>query len=159
MRTRKGFTLVELMIVVAIVAVVSSIAIPNILSARKHGNETAAVGALKTIAVVQTIFREADKDRDGRADYGTLSELSSTQLIDSVLGSGTKQGYLFQASYSTTTSEFLWFAVANPAAPKTTGDRYFETNQNAVIFYTTAGAFTLNTTTCGIAAGARPVGK
>jgi prepilin-type N-terminal cleavage/methylation domain-containing protein len=148
MKTRRGFTLIELMIVIAIIAIIAAIAIPNLIQARKHGNEASAIGALKTLATSEAIFREGDKERDGNLDYGMLSELNSTGLIDSVLGSGTKQGYIFQAAYSFSTSEFLWFAMANPAISGTTGDRYFDSNQAGVIFYTTGLQLVLDTDTC-----------
>ena len=159
MRRFKGFTLIELMIVIAIIAIIAAIAIPNLIQARKHGNETAAIGALKTIATSESIFREGDKDGNGSPDYGTLGQLSSTQLIDGVLGSGTKQGYIFASSASSSTSEFLWFAIAFPVVATTTGDRYFETNQAAVIFYTTTASFSMNSTDCSVASTALPVGK
>jgi type IV pilus assembly protein PilA len=161
MRNRnKGFTLIELMIVIAIIAIIAAIAIPNLIQARKHGNEASAIGALKTIATSQAIFREGDKEQDGNLDYGMLSELNNTKLIDSVLGSGTKQGYLFQGCYSYSTSEFLWFALANPAIAGTTGDRYFNTNQAGVIFYSTANNLLLDTNTCSLPNnGVIPTGK
>ena len=159
MRKTKGFTLIELMIVIAIIAIIAAIAIPNLIQARKHGNETAAIGALKTIATSQSIFREGDKDGNGVLDYASLAQLSSTQLVDGVLGSGTKQGYLFFAHASASTSEFLWFATAQPAVPTTTGDRYFETNQAGPIYYTTSAALVLNTTDCRISTVVVPTGK
>jgi hypothetical protein len=122
-------------------------------------DERFAIGALKTIATSEAIFREGDKDKNDYLDYGSLAQLEKTMLIDSILGSGTKQGYLFQAAPSASTSEFLWFAIASPVEPGVTGDRYFCTNQACVIFYTTEGSFTVNTTDCAIPANAVPVGR
>lgn len=160
-QNKKGFTLIELMIVIAIIAIIAAIAIPNLIEARKHGNEAAAIGALKTINTSQTLFREGDKEGDGTLDYGTLQLLSNTTLIDSVLGSGTKQGYKFQCDPSTSTGEFLWFATANPASPTTTGDRYFCTNHAGVIYYTglVGNSVANNSITCSIPSGLLPVGK
>lgn len=159
---KRGFTLIELMIVIAIIAIIAAIAIPNLIEARKHGNEAAAIGALKTISTSQTVFREGDKEGDGLLDYArTLGELSNTNLIDPVLGSGTKQGYIFDATHSTATSEFLWFATANPVQPGTTGDRYFATNHSGVIYYTgvQGTSITANNTTCVVPTTMLPVGK
>ena len=150
MKRDRGFTLIELMIVIAIIAIIAAIAIPNLIQARKAGNETSAVGGLKTVSSTETIFREGDKEQDGNLDYGMPSELNNTQLIDTVFGTGTKQGYLFQSVYSFSTSEFLWFAVANPRVPTSSGDRYFETSAAGVIFYTTNGNLGLDTSTCDL---------
>jgi hypothetical protein len=139
--------------------VVAAIAIPNIQQARRRGGETPPIGALKTIATSESIFREGDKDQNGALDYASLAQLSATQLVDEVLGSGTKHGYLFRAAASVSYSEFVWFATATPVIPRETGDRYFCTNHAAVIFYTTMGSFALNTTDCEIPASAAPVGK
>lgn len=161
LQNKKGFTLIELMIVIAIIAIIAAIAIPNLIEARKHGNEAAAIGALKTINTSQTLYREGDKDGNGTLDYGSINQLSNTTLIDSVLGSGLKQGYKFLAAPSTTTGEFLWFAVANPASPTTTGDRYFCTNHAGVIYYTglLGSSIPINAVTCSIPTNVLPVGK
>lgn len=163
LKFRKGFTLIELMIVIAIIAIIAAIAIPNLLAARKQGNEAAAIGALKTITTSQSLYREGDKDGNATLDYGTLTNLATYNLIDSVLGAGTKQGYFFQASPSTTTTEFLWYAAANPAVPTTTGDRYFMTNHEGVIFYTTgstiAAGGVVDAATCEHDGTLLPVGR
>ena len=159
---KKGFTLIELMIVIAIIAIIAAIAIPNLIEARKNGNETAAIGALKTIGSAQALFRESDKEGDGNLDYGTLSELATagtTGLIDRVLGSGTKQGYLFDATYGATTSEFIWFCEAHPALPGTTGDRYFATNHEGVTYYTAQSKFALNSIDCQLPNNVQPIGR
>lgn len=121
----------------ALTAVVAAIAIPNLLEARKHGNEAAAIGGLKTISNAQTLFREGDGDRDDILDYGSLDQLSQVGYVDSVLGGGMKQGYEFQVEVDPQNPEFVWWAIARPAVPGTTGDRYFYTDQSGMIYYST----------------------
>ena len=156
---KRGFTLIELMIVIAIIAIIAAIAIPNLIEARKHGNEAAAIGALKTTNSAETLFREGDKDQNYTLHYGNIQQLSNTTLIDGVLGSTKKQGYTFNIQPSGTTSEFLWFANANPSAPTSTGDRYFCTNHSGVIYYTQASSIDIFTTNCSIPSFVLPVGK
>ncbi len=89
MKTRKsGFTLVELMIVLAIIAIVAAFAIPNLMKSRMSANETAAVGSLRAIMSAQATYM----NRYGV--YGSLSQLSDEDLIDSSLATGKKSGYL-----------------------------------------------------------------
>jgi hypothetical protein len=138
---------------------VIAVLLPN--HPHRGGHEPGApIGALKTINTSQTLFREGDKEGDGALDYGTLEELSNTTLIDAVLGSGRKQGYVFQVRPSPQTPDFLWMAVANPEEPTVSGDRYFVTNQAGIIYYTglQGHAFELNDA-CEIPPGALPVGK
>jgi type IV pilus assembly protein PilA len=157
--TPRGFTLLEILIVVAIIALVAAMAIPNLIQARKYANEGSAIESLRTLATAEEMFKSQDCERDTRFDYGTLSELSATQLIDGILGSGTKAGFVFQAGYSTTSSEALWFSVANPILPGATADRSFEINQSGTIYYTTGGLLNLNVTNCRIDTTVIPIGK
>lgn len=130
---RRGVTLVELCIVLAILAIIAAIALPNLVSARRHGNEAAAIGALKSIAAAQALFRE---QRRAGGRHGDLRELAEAGLIDDVLGGGTKQGYTFAAGPSPRSPELLWWATAVPVLPRTTGDRYFALNQAGIMHYT-----------------------
>jgi Ca-activated chloride channel family protein len=111
------------------------------LDCRWLRNRSQAIAGLRTIGTSEAIFRSGDKEQDGNLDYGMLSELNNTRVVDSVIGCGTKQGYFFQTNYSFDTSEFLWFGLANPSAAGSTGDRSFASNQAGVIFYTTGSRF------------------
>lgn len=150
---RRGFTLIELMIAIVIITIIAAIAIPNIISARKNANESAAIGHLKTIANTQNMFRESDKENDGDFDFGSLIELSNTELIDGTLGSGSRTGYNYATAAGSVNPGFLWFATANPQLPPNTGERYFCTNQRGQIFYTTGFRINLNSTDCEMPPG------
>ena len=107
---------------------------------RVVGNEAAAIGALRTISTAQTLFREADKDGNNTPDYAeNLVALETEALIDSVLGSGTKQGYIFSIVRSTTDPTAKWSCTADPESPGETGNRYFFVDESGIIRFDSVG--------------------
>ncbi|OQX81369.1 MAG: hypothetical protein B6D56_02675 [Candidatus Omnitrophica bacterium 4484_70.1] len=130
---RKSFTLVEIMIVVAIIALLAAIAIPSFLRARLNANESAAVSALHTISTAAQSYRSVNPKYPS-----ALTSLSSAEpaYIDSVLGSGAKQGYSFYLEGHT----YTFSATARPVTYGKTGVRSFYVDESGIIRYTTANA-------------------
>lgn len=129
---RKGFTLIELMIVIAIIAIIAAIAIPNLLRARASANEASAISSLRTLVSAQAMFYQGDIEGDGTNDYATgLNELEDGELIDNTLATGTKSGYVFFLAASNDNEN--WTCVANPKNPGSTGTRRFFVNEQGVI--------------------------
>ncbi len=125
----KGFTLVEMMIVVSIILLLVAIAVPSFLRVKLNANETAAIASLHTIGVACENYR---LDQASSTYPASLSTLSSTTppYIDETLGSGTKRGYAFNY---TLVSSSQFTCIASPQTAGVTGSRTFFLNETGVI--------------------------
>ncbi|MEM7262792.1 MAG: prepilin-type N-terminal cleavage/methylation domain-containing protein [Planctomycetota bacterium] len=127
---RNGFTLIELMIVVAIIAIIAAIAIPTLTASRIAANEASAISSLRVLHSVN----EQHRSRYGA--YATsLAILEAAGYIDSALGSGTKSGY----DFNLTGSAVQWSCSSTPITAGGTGNRSFFIDTTGVVRFSTSG--------------------
>jgi type IV pilus assembly protein PilA len=143
-RKQAGFSLIELLIVVAIILVIAAIAIPNLMSARMSANEASAVQSVRTIQSSETAYSTTYPSvgfsptlaaLDGASNSACSATSAQACLIDSVLASGNKSGYIFTWMGDGLTPSVAYSISADPSARGASGRRSFFSNYPGVIRY------------------------
>jgi len=151
---QNGFSLIELLIVVAIMLVIAAIAIPSFLRSKIAANQASAVGSLRSLNTACVSYNTAYGQFPaaltnlGPAASGGTPTSTSADLIDIVLAAGQKSGYNF--SYTAGTSNQSYSITATPIAVSS-GQNMYYTDQSAVIRVDTSGS--------GASAGSTPIGN
>jgi type IV pilus assembly protein PilA len=141
---QKGFSLIELLIVVAIILIIAAIAIPNLLRSKMAANEASAVASLRTLNTSMVAYSTTySTDPPTLSALGPAATPTSTaaDLVDSLLGKdpAVKSGYSIAYVAGATTPVTSYTMIATPVSTSS-GQRLFFTDQSGVIRATTDGS-------------------
>jgi type IV pilus assembly protein PilA len=134
LRKRRGFSLIELLIVVAIILIIITIALPKLSRARMYSQETAAIAAIRTLHTAQVQYNsQFGRFATSLAELGPPASgnanASAADLIGNDLSGGDKSGYKF----TLTGNPGGYVINANPIAYNSSGSRTFYSDQSMVI--------------------------
>ena len=156
-KNQRGFSLIELLIVVAIILIIAGIAIPNLMHSRMQANEAAAVETLKTLDTSVVMYSTSYGGfphilADMGPSTGGATTSAAADLIDSVLATGVKGGYKY--AYAVTSSDpagnvLSYSIIATPVTVGVTGQSSYYTDQSGTIRKTTSGTADSTSTPIG----------
>jgi prepilin-type N-terminal cleavage/methylation domain-containing protein len=136
-----GFSLIELLVVVAVILIIAAIAIPNYMKSKMRANEASAVQSLRNIATAELVYSTTyginfSDNLLKLSGTGVSPDQNNAGLIDQVLASGSKQGYTIAYTPLVLDAQghpSTYSVTADPQVPGTTGQRHFYTDQSCVI--------------------------
>jgi prepilin-type N-terminal cleavage/methylation domain-containing protein len=151
-KRQKGFSLIELLIVVAIILIIAAIAIPNLIKSKMAANEASAVGSVRTINTGEVNYAASCPATGFSASLAELSSGAACTggkgIIDPVLAGGSKSGYVFaytpKPGVETPPLNDGYTQTGIPSSVGTTGQRGFYSDQTGVIRYTLTGVAPTN---------------